>query len=435
MVKGLRHLQFFQAERMVAEFDALAVAAGNAFSPRTPISTQELFAGRWGQMRTIGDTVAQVGLHAVIFGERGVGKTSLTYVIAPVLRVLDAERHKGAPSPPRLVIRVNANGTDTFSTLLVKAFDEIFWFADRPTIGLRPVAGQERVTLRQAFGLGNDLTIDDIRRTADHLPGSVFIFDEFDRLPKKHASVFTDLVKSLSDSATKTTIVLVGVAETVDGLMKDHASIGRALIQIPMPRMDAGELTEILSKAEKSLAVAFDYDAKAKIVRMSQGLPHFTHLVGLNSVRAAAKRFSRQITAEDVKQAFRDAAAQSDQTVASAYSSATHSAQPGAKYAQVILAAAIAAYVNSDAYGYFQPSNLVSPMTLILGRQEEIAGFNQHLTQFTEAKRGGVLERTGGPRAYRFRFAHPLLPPYVVMRSINDGLISADDVHALLADE
>jgi Cdc6-like AAA superfamily ATPase len=419
------------SEEMIAEFDALKTAASKAFSPRTPISTKELFAGRWAQMQTIGDTVAQIGLHAVIFGERGVGKTSLSYVIAPLLRVLDSAAGAGK-SNPRIVVRVNAHSTDTFSSLWTKALDEIFWFEDRPTIGIKPIVGQEKKTLREVFGIGNEVSIDEARRTLVHLTGSVFIFDEFDRLQKKHAAAFTDLIKALSDAAIQTTVVLVGVAETVDGLMKDHASIGRSLVQIPMPRMNENELREILKNAEKALSVAFDAEASAQIVRMSQGLPHFTHLIGLNAVRAAADRLDRQIGVQDVKKAFGDAAAQSDQTVASAYSVATHSAQPGAKYTKVLLAAAIAAYTDSDAYGYFQPSSLVGPMTKIMGRQEEIAGFNQHLSQFLEAKRGAVLERDGGPRAYRFRFSQPLLPPYILMRSINDGIVTADAVHEMI---
>lgn len=418
-----------------ADAEALLVAAASAFSPRTPVSTQELFAGRWGQMKTIGDVVAQVGLHAVIFGERGVGKTSLTHVIAPVLKVLDQHRlGQTGPANPRLVIRVNANGTDTFSSLVAKALDEIFWVENRATIGFKPASAQKRVSLREAFGLGDELSIDNSRRTLAQMPGSVLIFDEFDRLPKRHASSFTDLIKALSDGAVPSTVILVGVAETVDGLMKDHASIGRALIQIPMPRMNAAELGEILSKAEHVLRVRFAEDAKQQIVRMSQGLPHFTHLLGLHAVRAAASRWSGRVSRDDVATAFNDAVGQSDQTVASAYSTATHSAQPGAKYAQVLLAAAIAAFTNGDAYGYFQPSHLVEPMTAILGRPEEIAGFNQHLSQFAEAKRGNVLSREGAPRAYRFRFTQPLLPPYVLMRSIRDKLVTPEQVDDLLAD-
>ncbi len=167
---------------------------------------------------------------------------------------------------------------------------------------------------------------------------------------------------------------------------------------------------------------------------MSQGLPHFTHLIGLHALRAAATRHSRTVDTKDVQKAFTDAVNQSDQTVASAYASAIHSAQPGAKYPQVLLAAAVAAYTSGDGFGYFQPSHLVDPMTTILARPEEIAGFNQHLSQFVEARRGAVLERAGGPRAYRFRFAQPLLPPYIIMRSITDGIVTTEVVNGMLED-
>ena len=414
------------------EARALSVAASKAFSPRTPISTQTLFAGRWDQMRQIGEAVAQVGLHAVVFGERGVGKTSLTHVIQPLLNVLD-EQSNGAERPsPRIVVRVNANGSDSFSTLWSKALDEIYWSEDKASIGLIPTPSRERVSLRQAFGLEGEITIDAVRRTLAILTGSVFVFDEFDRLAKPHASAFTDLIKALSDAAISSTIILVGVADTVEGLLSDHASIGRALIQIPMPRMSEAELTEIIHNAERTLSVTFQPPARAQIVRISQGLPHFTHLLGYHALRAAADRRSREVRLDDVRKACRDAVAQADQTVVSMYSSATKSAQPGAKYAQVLLAAAVAAYVSSDELGYFQPASLVAPMTRILGRSEEIAGFNQHLSQFAEAKRGSVLERAGGPRAYRFRFSQPLLPPYVILRSIRDGIISDGEVNALL---
>ncbi|HCU25170.1 MAG TPA: hypothetical protein DF383_09135 [Deltaproteobacteria bacterium] len=204
------------------------------------------------------------------------------------------------------------------------------------------------------------------------------------------------------------------------------------MVQIPMPRMTEKELAEILTNAEKLINVSFSPEARIQVIRMSQGLPHFTHLIGLNAVRAAAGRRNRQVIGIDVQAAFSDAVAQSDQAVASAYSNAIHSAQPGAKYPQVLLAAAIAAFIDADDYGYFQPSNLVGPMTIILGRQEEISGFNQHLSQFTEAKRGRVLERAGHPRSYRFRFAHPLLPPYVIMRSIRDKIVITEQVNKML---
>jgi ABC-type molybdenum transport system ATPase subunit/photorepair protein PhrA len=41
----------------------------------------ELFAGRLNQMMRITDTIAETGRHAVVYGERGVGKTSLMQIV------------------------------------------------------------------------------------------------------------------------------------------------------------------------------------------------------------------------------------------------------------------------------------------------------------------------------------------------------------------
>src|SRR5580698_5647830 len=48
-----------------------------AFTPDTPIDGKDLFAGRKSQVGKLIGTIYQAGAHAVLFGERGVGKTSL----------------------------------------------------------------------------------------------------------------------------------------------------------------------------------------------------------------------------------------------------------------------------------------------------------------------------------------------------------------------
>ncbi len=48
-----------------------------AFTPGAPINSRDLFSGRKKQVDKAISTIFQRGQHAVIFGERGVGKTSL----------------------------------------------------------------------------------------------------------------------------------------------------------------------------------------------------------------------------------------------------------------------------------------------------------------------------------------------------------------------
>src|SRR6185295_2703494 len=284
---------------------ALELQAAKVFQPRTPISAREFFAGRWNQITTLADAIGQIGLHVVIYGERGVGKTSLANVVKPLLQMLDqeVEEEENYSEPGtgsgRIVIKANANTGDTFSSSWQKLFEHLTWRGGKPGIGLVPMK-KGNVSIRKAFGLEGDITVDDARRIIMRIPGSVFIVDEYDRAAKDTAREFTDLMKALSDFSAECTVILVGVSDTIDQLVADHASINRALIQILLPRMEFGELREILTKAEKSLEIQFSEDAGNLIVNISQGLPHYTHLLGLHSVRMAAKRMSAEIEQRDV---------------------------------------------------------------------------------------------------------------------------------------
>ena len=52
------------------------------FTPGAPVSENDLFAGRRGEINKVFDAINQVGQHAVIYGDSGVGKTSLAKILA-----------------------------------------------------------------------------------------------------------------------------------------------------------------------------------------------------------------------------------------------------------------------------------------------------------------------------------------------------------------
>jgi hypothetical protein len=409
----------------VDESKSLHIAAGNVFRPRTPVSTKTLFAGRWEQLTTIADAISQPGLHIVIFGERGVGKSSLANVIAPLLSVLDE-------AMPRLVAKVNANQGDSFAVLWNRIFQEISWKEDKPVLGFKPDKTATRVTLTDAFKIGNQPTIDDVRRVLSALPHSVFIFDEFDRGAAALRAQFTDLIKCLSDYGIDTTVVLVGVAETIDGLVRDHASIVRSVIQIHLPRMNDNELMEIIDLASKEIGVIFEPGAARLIVSTSQGLPHYTHLIGLNATRSAVGEFRRRVTLADVRKSFETCIVNAIQTIQEAYQSAIRSSHKDALYRDVLLACALASSSGGHPNGDFYPSDVVKPLGVVLGRTNvTIATFQGHLAEFCEPNRGPILTKDGAPRSYRYRFADPLLPPYVYMMALKTGKLTPDTLAEL----
>ena len=212
------------------EQDQLFVAAGQVFQPATPIRTRELFSGRIIQIARVADAVGQSGLHVAVYGERGVGKTSLANILN------DIPLHTEMATA-----RVNCDGTDTFTSAWRKLALRLYL-----TNGNRDTAIPDLIRPD-----GVVLMLDGLERPA------VCIFDEFDRMPRSEARIFSDLIKSLSDNAVSSTVVLVGVAETVTDLVEEHASIERALVQVQMPRMENAELQEILEKAAEQLEVTF----------------------------------------------------------------------------------------------------------------------------------------------------------------------------------
>lgn len=63
------------------DWDILLAANQTLWKPKAPIDDDKLFSGRKKQIQEVLDVVWEEGGHAVIFGERGVGKTSLANVI------------------------------------------------------------------------------------------------------------------------------------------------------------------------------------------------------------------------------------------------------------------------------------------------------------------------------------------------------------------
>jgi hypothetical protein len=101
-----------------AELIRMRVQLQRVFTPGAPVSNKDSLAGRGRQVRQIITAVGQVGAHAVIFGERGVGKTSLAGLIHDFWK--DAFKDSGIIAP-----RINCEPLDDFSTIWASIGDEI----------------------------------------------------------------------------------------------------------------------------------------------------------------------------------------------------------------------------------------------------------------------------------------------------------------------
>lgn len=388
---------------------------GELFTPSTPVTVAELFAGRADQLIRINDTIAERGRHALLFGERGVGKTSLVQIVPFIV--------PGRRDRVRYC-RIQAFPKDTFHTLANRIFKRIKFRAD---IG----DGEKEYDVSQTFS--GEITPDDVvtefeNFSANDIP--IIVIDEFNEIQDPETpTLVANTIKALSDAGTNATIIVVGVADNVGQLIMEHESIQRCTEQIPMPRMTKDELLDVLEPRLKQLAFTISGDAKWKIINLAKGLPAYVHGLGKHAcLNALAFGARTRLEEDDVDAAIDGVIAASHQYFKDTYEAATRSNQPGNLLRHVLTACALA---KTDESGFFVPTAVKEPLSAILNRSVEIANFQNHLSAFIDAKRGPILERKGEPRAYRFRFDQPAMQPYVLMRGVKDGLLDEKARQAL----
>ncbi len=394
----------------------LALLATRVFTPGSAINEKDLFAGRISQIRRIVDAVSQTGLHAVLYGEPGVGKTSLANVCAAFL--------KGMGPTEILAPKVNCVTSDDFASIWRKVFGEIQITKKISGAGFFPQ--DKELVFSVLDDLPGQITPDIVMTTLDSLGRNflvVVVIDEFDRIASDSVKrEVADTIKMMSDRQARATLLLVGVADSVVALIREHQSIERALLQIHMPRMERDELEEIIKNGLERLTMTIEPRALKEIVSLAKGLPYFVHLLGLHVARRALDADEKKVTQKHLQAAIKEALEGAQQTMRSAYHDATVSVRKETIHQHVLLGCALA---KTDDFGYFTAGAVVEPLSIVRNKPYQLPYFAQHLKDFSGEKRGKILQQVGGPHNRRYRFRNPMMQPFVIMKGLSDGLIDA----------
>jgi len=371
---------------------------GQAFSPATAISRKDFFHGRRTAMRRIMDAVNQAGQHVAIYGERGVGKTSVANVLASFLSPFTSEQivsHK-----------VNCFRETTFANIW-NAFFKILEEPEKPSY--------EALTPSDVLhALGRE------KRKL------ILIVDEFDRIENPDVdAMFADTIKTLSDFEIDTTLVIVGVADDVDDLIAEHESIDRCLLQSHLPRMQPDELREIVEYGIKSVDMSISQDASTRISTLSMGLPRYAHSLGLGAGRAAIDDYRISVELGDVGVAVRGLLQDTQQTMHKQFATATYTPRKENSYFHVLLACALA---PTDHTGCFRAADIREPYAMIKKRRYEIPAFSRQLHDLCSDVRGQVLQKIGEAHRFRFRFTDPMMQPFILMHGLERNLVGLEAI-------
>lgn len=363
----------------------------SVFTPGAPIDHLDLFAGRMDQILKLYSVLGQKGQHAVLYGERGVGKTSLANIIGASF--------SGRMKTKVVPVRYNCTTQDKYTDI---------W---------------KGVFRRMKVSFEGEITPDRILEVFEEREDRpLIIIDELDRfLDNDGLSLMADTIKAMSDQAVGATVVLVGVADSVDQLVGDHLSIERALIQVKMPRMSRKELLGIIDKGLDKLKLKIAEDARVRIATLSEGLPSYTHLLSLHAAMSAVQDDREDINLNDVDRATRDSVKKVEQSILNAYEKAIRSPRKDNLFEEVLLACALA---DKNELGFFSPRDVRDPLSKIISRPAAISAFVRHLNEFCTDERGKALQKHGQPRKYFYRFSNPMLQPFVILHGLTEKKIT-----------
>ncbi|MCW4462669.1 ATP-binding protein [Sphingomonas sp. BT-65] len=385
---------------------ALRAEVLELFTPGAPIDEVTLFAGRQSQIQKLRDTLVSKGRHAVVFGEKGVGKTSIVSIF-----------HLGVTRTSRVHrIYVQCSKRDEYKDIWIKAFKRIKFIIDGNEIfgdlvNSNPQSPDDVEMVLSYFGQ-NDIP--------------VIIFDEFDRVVSEDAkALMSETIKHLSNAPIPGIIILVGVAGSVPQLISHHHSISRTLVQVEMPRMTVDELRELVTSRLQRTPLKISDDALWRITHLASGLPFYAHALGQAAALVAVEGKTLNITESTVEKAIPRCFADLDQSLIDAYVKATVETRKGNIFKQVLAACALA---EQDDLGRFAAADVETTLTEIMGREMKAPAFSFHLNDLCTSERGLILEKTGTRSHFRFRFREPMMQPFVIIKSLSTEVIDLDQL-------
>ena len=308
----------------------LASGIREAFTPFEPINDIDQLLERHREVGQLLEILLTPGRHALIFGERGVGKSSLAKVATKeILQQLFAA---GCYS-------YSCDSSSTFEDIVCQplADEGINIHLDQTETGIT-TGGTAGITtpIISVTGTVHGTTTNTYRKYRPVSPGeaqralneraAILVVDEADAIQNDQDKIrLAEFIKLLSDNHSKLKVMIVGIADTASALIGAHPSVQRCLGEIQLQRMSVAGLKLIIEKGSTGIGINFRSDVRDRIVYCSDGYPFFTHLLALLSGQETIASTRTTVTLLDLGRSFEEAAQRSEGSLRMAYNDAVRS--------------------------------------------------------------------------------------------------------------
>lgn len=295
----------------------------NAFLPAREITDTERFEGRKEYVSEAYNSLLSDGTNIAIVGNRGIGKSSLARQIINIGQgdnsLLEKLNIFHDTELDYLTIYFAcgnsiSNTNELLNRLLTTRDCLLEWIYDIPS-ARREIDGinsgmevgiPKVISVKGDTNLSSETTstssiqthnietifqnvISDLLKIKVAKDGILIVVDEFDQI--RDTSGFASYLKSLATNTPGLKFCIVGVAQDIQDLMKEHQSTDRLFAGsvINLPSMNEEELTQIIKTAEQRINnhIVFEESAIRKIIELSNGHPYIVHLIGKQTFKTA----------------------------------------------------------------------------------------------------------------------------------------------------
>ncbi len=251
-------------------------------TPARAISSPEHLKGRARALTQIDRAFNSPGKHIFIFGDRGVGKTSLAQTAAFI--------HQSSSAEPILMACGGAPFLSTVRDAVKRALpagDAVF--QKRIEHKLRAGVGGFGYDMERSLTSGIVPPIESVNDAVHflrfvgefHSTEPIIIFDEFDQLADDdQRKVCAEIIKQVSDQGLKVRFILCGIGASMEDLIGVHLSTGRYLSPVHLERLPHDARWEIIESAAEAMHVTVGHGHLVRIGQISDGFPSYIHLIG-----------------------------------------------------------------------------------------------------------------------------------------------------------
>ncbi|MCK9793304.1 ATP-binding protein [Isoptericola sp. 4D.3] len=401
------------------------------FTPKTIVSremferrNEEDLDGNPGLQDILRDALREQGGQVVIFGDTGVGKSSLM-------------RYAAEDELMKTVV-VECISSKSYVDLLEDALRKLVEVKEIRRTSTRSASAQAEAgaTLKMLVTIKGTLTgsrgksseyevvekplIDALVAAMQASDVRILVLDNFQNVKDDETRLLVaQTMELLSDRASATgdiKCVVIGIADDAPSLIAGSGSFRRRITEVGVPRMPDEEIREILTRGFRLLGVRADSSVLNDLVFYSDGFPFFAHLLGLQLSRWARTQPDAVLVDADIDRGLKRAIKAVDRSYAEKVDRAVERGgdiQPRKTILRIL--------ANSDRRTW-KSADVIAAWEGEIGPREAYQFLHVALAALMDEKHGAVLKRTGSRNRYTYQFADPHMRPYLRLTDFGEKI-------------